>query len=820
MRVWNLLICFVLLLSTLVGPVSPVAAAPSGAAAQLNIQKFLDAQTGTLKSYREGQYTAAQIIDSYTSYYNLDPRIVLTLLELGPRLLTDANPAPETVRKPFGAAGPDSFTRQIEWSVRDIRAGFGPYVAAPSLKFTDGSSVTLDATQEPSLIAVQRFLANGRTQDEWRKLIDRYVPLYTQIWGNEPALPTPTPAAARPFLKLPWPAGTEMIHSSYFDHVYPTVDRGNDGNSFIVNYLGRGNLSYNTHDGHDYYFPEKPTGTPILAAAPGIAYAYTRPGNGVVIRHSGAFAGYETVYWHLDQFTTIFEGKIGNSAGVPVEAGTVLGTSGKSGFTDGGAHLHFEVRHNGKQVDPYGWYGPGSDPCAAWTAGCEASVWLWDESLSGSYDFTRPDAPAPQDKEAPTGSLAVAPDTDLGLLAHFDESVVPVIGQGLVEFTGAAGVKPRFTEGVFGQAIQLSPTLGLSYPISGNLELEQGTIAFWAKLPAEYPASRSKRHYLFAASAHPEDGDVYTDTLALRREQTDGGASWNLWTVDDTGAQHNLTVADTLPADAWHHFAVEWDRVTGRKSLFIDGQLAAQASAIKLPGTLGERLQLGRFIAGFGASGIALDELAFFHRTLSAREIKRLAERQDVYSRSAGPISTAAIVTDPTVVLDANAIDPQGGIVSVELRRDDEPWSDPLPYHDSYRWTISGTEGLHTFAIRYRDRANNETIVTTTLELQSPLTALADVRSAFDTAAVLGWQLQGIDPEPSGGQSREIWLSEHVEMQLSNREDFRDAVWEPFVEVRVWNWQPDQQRKVYVRFRDERGRISKPLLVGPDVQLQ
>jgi murein DD-endopeptidase MepM/ murein hydrolase activator NlpD len=818
MRVWNLLICFIILLSTFVGPAMPVAAAPSQASGQLNVQKFLDGQPGTLKSYREGQYTAAQVIEAYTSYYNLDPRILLALLELGPRLLTDRSPAPETLRKPLGPAGPDGFTQQIEWAVRDIRAGFGPYAAPPSVKFTDGSSATLDPKQEPSLIAVQRFLANGRTQDEWRKLIDRYLPLYTQLWGAQPALPTPTPAAARPFLKLPWPAGTEVIHSSYFDHVYPTVDRGGDGNSFIVNYLGRGNLSYNTHDGHDYYFPEKPTGTPMLAAAPGIAYAYTRPGNGVVIRHGGAYAGYETVYWHLDQFTTIFAGKINNGVGVPVEAGTVLGTSGKSGFTDGGAHLHFEVRHNGKQVDPYGWYGPGPDPCAAWTAGCEASVWLWDESLSGSYDFTRPDAPAPQDREAPSGSLAVAPDSDLGLLAHFDETVVPSIGQGLVEFTGAAGAKARFTEGVFGQAAQLAPSLGLSYPISGNLELEQGTIAFWAKLPPEYPSNRTRRHYLFAASANPEDGKVYTDTLALRREQTDDGAAWNFWTVDDAGTAHSLTVSDTLQTDAWHHFAVVWERATGRKSLLIDGQLVAQASAIKLPASFGERLQLGRFIAGFGASNIAIDELALFRRTLSGKEIKRLAERQDVYSRSAGPISTASIVTDPTVVLDANALDAQGGIVSVELRRDNEPWSDPLPYHDSYRWTISGTEGTHSFAIRYRDRANNETVVTTTLELQRPLSATAEVRSVFDTAAVLGWSLDGVDPQPSGSQSREQWLSEHVEMQLSNREDFRDAVWEPFVDVRVWNWQPGQERKVYVRFRDERGRISKPLLLGPDLK--
>ncbi|HEX6291315.1 MAG TPA: peptidoglycan DD-metalloendopeptidase family protein [Herpetosiphonaceae bacterium] len=819
MRVSNRLFCFIILFSLGLGSIVPAAAAPSSAAAQLNVQKFLDGQPGALKSYREGKYTAAQVIEGYTSYYNLDPRIILTLLELGPRLLTEPTPAPETIRKPFGAAGPDGLTQQVEWAVRDIRAGFGPYTSAPVVKFSDGTSVTLDIKQEASVIAVQRFLASGRAQSEWRGLVDRYVPLYTQLWGKEPALPTPTPAASRPFLKLPWPAGVEVIHSSYFDHAYPTVDRGGDGNSFIVNYLGRGNLSYNTHDGHDYYFPAQPIGTPMLAAAPGIAYAYTTRGNGVVIRHGGAYAGYETIYWHLDQFAVIFEGKIDKGVGVAVEAGTVLGTSGKTGFTSGGAHLHFEVRHNGKQVDPYGWYGSGPDPCSAWAAGCETSVWLWDESLSGLYDFTRPDAPAPQDREPPTGNLAVVPDGDLGLLAHFDENLVPAIGQGIVEFSGtqgSSGAKPSFKEGVFDRAIELS-SLGLSYPISGNLELERGTIAFWARLPAEYPQSRSKRHYLVAASANPEDGKVYTDTLALRREQTDERALWNFWTVDSGGVAHNLTVSDTLQRDAWHHFAVAWERDTGRKSLFIDGQLTAQASSIALPNSLGEQLQLGRFIAGFGASGIALDELAVFKRALNGREIKRLAEKQDLYSRSAGPISTARIVTDRTVVLDANAIDPQGGIVSVQLRRDNEPWSGPLAYHDSYRWSITGTEGTHTFAIRYRDRADNETVVTTTLELQSPISATGEVRSTFDTAAVLSLAVNGIDPEPQGTQTPQMWMSEHVEMQLSIHEDFRDAVWEPFVDVRVWNWQPGQERKVFVRFRDEQGRISKPQPVGPDV---
>lgn len=808
MRTHSLVLAAAFLLATLFLPAAPVATAtPLAADATLNVQQFLDTQPGPLKQYRDGKYTAAQVIESYATYYNLNPRILLTLLELGPRLLTNRNPDPGIVRRPFGAAGPDNFTQHIDWAVREIRAGFGPYTTPPVVQFTDGTTATLDIKQDASLIAVQRFLAEGRTQPEWRALVDGYVPLYTRLWGSQPVLPTPTPAAARPFLQLPWPVGTRMIHSSYFDHVYPMVDRGGDGNNFVVNYLGQGNVSYNTHDANDFYFPDKPTGTPILAAASGMAYALSTPGNGVVVRLGGSYAGYETVYWHLDQFAAIFQGKIDSGVGVPVTAGTVLGTSGKTGFTDGGAHLHFEVRRNGKQVDPYGWYGPGPDPCAAWSAGCEASVWLWDDSLSGTYDFTRPDAPAPEDREPPTGSLAVAPDSDLALLAPFDTTIVPTVGRGFPQMNGTDGAKPKFTNGVFGQGMEAPNNLEVTYPVSGNLTLDRGTIALWAKIPKAYPQNSTKRYYLFASSGNPESGAVYTNTLALRREQTASGAAWNFWTVDGAGAAQSLTITDTLAPDTWHQFAVTWSRETGYKALYIDGVLAAQVNGVKLPEALGDRLQLGQFIGGYGTSGATFDQLAIFRRALGEREIKRLADRKDLYTGADGPISTANVVTNRTVLLDANAIDRQGGIVAVQLRRDQEPWSNPLPYSDTFRWTISGTEGMHTFSIRYRDRSDNTSIVTTTLELAAPLTATADLRSMTDTAAVLGF---AVDVRKSASPQR-------VEMQLSNQSDFRDAVWEPFTDVRVWNWDSGEKRVVYVRFRDERGRISAPQPVGPDV---
>ncbi len=108
----------------------------------------------------------------------------------------------------------------------------------------------------------------------------------------------------------------------------------------IGDYFGapRGGGTY--HQGLDI---GAPTGTPIVAAAPGqvvLASAGYGYGNYVVIRHDN---GYETLYAHFSQ---IYVGQ-----GQWVAQGETIGTVGSTGWSTG-PHLHFEVRVGGAAIDP------------------------------------------------------------------------------------------------------------------------------------------------------------------------------------------------------------------------------------------------------------------------------------------------------------------------------------------------------------------------------------------------------------------------------------------------------------------------------------
>ncbi len=94
------------------------------------------------------------------------------------------------------------------------------------------------------------------------------------------------------------------------------------------------------HHGVDY---AAPYGTPVHAVAGGkVIFAGWRGGYGkaVVIKHKN---GYQTLYGHL--------GRILVKAGQHVDQGQTIGLVGSTGLSTG-PHLHFEVRHYGRRINP------------------------------------------------------------------------------------------------------------------------------------------------------------------------------------------------------------------------------------------------------------------------------------------------------------------------------------------------------------------------------------------------------------------------------------------------------------------------------------
>ncbi len=335
------------------------------------VQAFLDSQPGILKtaSYQAGgqRIPISAAIADQTLLYSVNPKVVLTLLEMESGIVRKPSPGPNEIgwavgyrQDKYWGVGPQVnwVTRELYRSAREdqkyiVARGWGSYAVARVL------SETVDKDTQ------------GWT---FERAAAAFTKTYRELFGEDPrTAPGATHEVAKgPFLRPPFGVANVVV-SSAFDHEYPLL---NETGSMLTYRAKRDQSSYDGHDGWDYVLG---SGTPVLAAAAGrvVVAGWSDDGcasaaGAVVLDHDN---GYRSLYWHLST--------VGVTVGTRVVAGDQLGKSGNTGCSLG-AHLHFGLQFLGRSTDPYGWCPQGDvkgDPWAAHPAGVP-SVWLWTDRAS------------------------------------------------------------------------------------------------------------------------------------------------------------------------------------------------------------------------------------------------------------------------------------------------------------------------------------------------------------------------------------------------------------------------------------------------------
>ncbi len=155
--------------------------------------------------------------------------------------------------------------------------------------------------------------------------------------------------------------------------------------------------TYDAHKGTDIATTDESIGTVDIVAAAAGKVIGTRDGladtpmrdndpareavmcgNGVRIDHGG---GWTTQYCHMAK------GSVTVRTGAPVEAGTVLGRIGSSGWSET-SHLHFQLEKDGVPVDPF--TSERQTQGAQCTPSRALNASLWRDPAVSNVDFYRP----------------------------------------------------------------------------------------------------------------------------------------------------------------------------------------------------------------------------------------------------------------------------------------------------------------------------------------------------------------------------------------------------------------------------------------------
>ena len=181
--------------------------------------KFVDGYNGKLKTFTDirtyGPTRGINIILQSALEYSINPRILLSLLELNGKWITDT---PETRDKAIYAYGnlnanKGGLYRQTGWAASQLNAGYYGWRAGTltELTFPDGSKLRLAPNLNAGTVAVMYYLAQIHNPSEWQDYLNRLLEIHTSLFGDfwsraksvEPLFPA---GLKQPELLLPFPS--------------------------------------------------------------------------------------------------------------------------------------------------------------------------------------------------------------------------------------------------------------------------------------------------------------------------------------------------------------------------------------------------------------------------------------------------------------------------------------------------------------------------------------------------------------------------------------------------------------------------------------
>src|SRR4051812_5471193 len=160
------------------------------------IQSLLDAQAGPLKTVAlqvgDRRHSFAEVLSGQTSYYSINPKVVLALIELQSRLLSTAGPSSDQVGWALGYQGENGNKRglqaQVRWAVKQVLYAKRDYPQYAPLTYADNSSAPPPSGWSLSEYAIARVLAPTTTPGRVIGLLDRFLETYTRLFGD-PRMP-------------------------------------------------------------------------------------------------------------------------------------------------------------------------------------------------------------------------------------------------------------------------------------------------------------------------------------------------------------------------------------------------------------------------------------------------------------------------------------------------------------------------------------------------------------------------------------------------------------------------------------------------------